>query len=225
MMKTMRYVLLISVLLGILSTCDMFHKSEIDKPDDGKVRVSIQTTYTGAERSVFPDIGLNNVDHFALWGGGSGGYEEALIPSFTQNASVALNAGTWNFTVKGYNAEDVLILQGELKNQEVSSLSKSFAFSLSPLLEGTGSIAITITLPAGSGVTTIAVFKEGTETAPLTPENDRITYNAASVSVGNYFYTFRLKNNQDNTIAVVPEIVQVRAAGSKSRVLSWGFAP
>jgi hypothetical protein len=213
MMKSIRYILLSGMLLGILFACNMQQEPELDNPGEGKVLVSIQTTYTGTERSVFPDVSLEGVHHFALWGAPVGTNEGTLIPSFTQGASVALNAGTWNFTVKGYNEADALILQGELEYQEVSLLSNSFTFSLSPLLNGNGSIAITITLPVDSGVATATVFKDGIEEGgPLTPENDRITYSPAPVAAGDYFYTFRMNNSQGQTIAVVPEIVQVRAS-------------
>jgi hypothetical protein len=141
------------------------------------------------------------------------GTEEAeLIHSVTQGASIALDAGTWNFTVKGYNGDGALILEGKLTGQTISLSSNSLTFSLAPLLGGTGSIAITITLPSGSGITTAAVFREGEEQSPaLLLTGNQITYSAADVNAGDYFYSFRLKDSAGNTLAVVSENVQVRA--------------
>jgi fibronectin type 3 domain-containing protein len=211
-MKTIKSILLTSALLVLLSACDMMREPE--KADEGKATVSIWVG--GMERSVLPQVTLDDVDHYALWGAPAETLEgeTVLIPSFTQGASTSVNAGTWNFTVKGYNGEDALILEGKLTNQVVSRwAANSFTFSLSPLLEGTGSIAITIILPSGSGVTTAAVFKDGEgEASLLTPVDDRITYNAESVPAGDYFYSFRLHNSQGDTIAVVSETVQVRAS-------------
>jgi hypothetical protein len=149
----MRYVVLTAVLVGVLSTCNMPQEPEADKPaGEGKVRVSIQVDqgYPEAERSVFPQVALNDIDHYALWGAPVGSAAAELIPSFTTqgNPSVELTEGVWDFTVKGYKADGALILQGELRNQTISLTSHALSFSVAPLREG--SISVTITLLVGS---------------------------------------------------------------------------
>jgi fibronectin type 3 domain-containing protein len=227
MMKTMRDIFLTGVLVAMLATCDMLQEPEAEKAvGEGKVLVSVQVDqgYSGAERSVFPQVGNNIV--YALWGAPveSEEAETALIPSFTMqdnpSPSVELTAGFWNFTVKGYKAED-LVLQGELKNQTISLGSHSLSFSVEPLLESTGSISITITLPVDSGITTVLVFKDGDELESLTlsPTDVQVTYSEADVVAGDYYYTFRLNNNAGNTLVVVSQIVQVRARLSSEKTI------
>jgi hypothetical protein len=66
MMRTIRYLLLTGVLAGVLSTCNMAPVPEADKPlGEGKVRVSIQIGYPETERSVFPQVALADIDHYA----------------------------------------------------------------------------------------------------------------------------------------------------------------
>jgi hypothetical protein len=222
MMRAIRYLLLTGVLAGVLSTCDMTPVLETDKPaGEGKVRVSIQIGYPGAERSVFPQVVLEDIDHYALWGAPAGTEETALLPSFTQDTSVVITEGVWNFTVTGYKAED-LVLQGKLTDQTISLESHSLTFSLEPLLEGVGSIAITLILPSGSGVTTAAVFKDGVEqqSPVLSLTGEQLAYSAADVAAGDYYYSFRLKDSAANTIAVVSEVVLVRARLSSEKTIT-----
>jgi parallel beta-helix repeat protein len=173
------------------------------------------------ERTVFPQITFDDVEYFTLWGALTGNTETELIPSFTTEAvEVALAPGSWDFTVKGYKSGHI-VLQGKLLSQAISSASSALTFSLSPLIAGTGSIAITINLPAGSGVTTAAVFKDGVEeSSSLTASNNQITYNAASVSAGDYYYSFRLKNSEATVRAVVSEVVQVREYLTSSKTIT-----
>jgi formylglycine-generating enzyme required for sulfatase activity len=225
MMRTMRYVLLTGVLLGVLSTCNMPHEPEADKPADaGNVRVSIQVDqgYPVAERSVFPQVTLDDVDHYALWGAPVESEEAELIPSFTTqgNPSVELTEGVWNFTVKGYKADGALILQGELRDQTISLASYALPFSVAPLREGTGLISVTITLPADSGITTVLVFKDDVEQSPLTVAGNQVTYSAADVAAGDYYYSFRLNNSAGNTLGVVSQIVQVRGRLSSEKTIA-----
>jgi fibronectin type 3 domain-containing protein len=117
----------------------------------------------------------------------------------------------WNFTVKGFNGAGELILRGELKNQNVSYSSNSFNFVVSPLLEGSGSVHITIILPINTGITESLVFRDGVrEELPLLVTDGRIVYNVEAAA-GDYYYSFRLNNSQGNSIAVVSETVQVRS--------------
>ncbi|MDR3170271.1 MAG: hypothetical protein LBU17_01440 [Treponema sp.] len=177
----MKYVVLTGVLVALLSTCEMPPEPEADKPvGEGNVRVSIQVDqgYPVAERSVFPQVTLNDIDHYALWGAPVGSVETELLPSFTTqgNSSVVLTEGVWDFTVKGYKADGALILQGELRDQTISPPSRSLSFSVAPLREDTGSISVTITLPVNSGITTVLVFKDGVDqqSPDLTVESNQV---------------------------------------------------
>ncbi|MDR3171442.1 MAG: fibronectin type III domain-containing protein, partial [Treponema sp.] len=223
----MKYVVLTGVLVALLSTCNMLQEPEADKPaGEGNVQVSIQVDqgYPAAERSVFPQVTLDDIDHYALWGALVGSVETELLPSFTTtqgSASVELTEGDWNFTVKGYQEGDALILQGELRNQTISLDSHALNFSLAPLRDGTGSINVTITLPVDSGITTVRVFKDTVEQLPaLTVAANQIIYSATNVDTGDYYYSFRLNNSAGNTLAVVSEIVQVRARLSSGKTIA-----
>jgi fibronectin type 3 domain-containing protein len=222
----MRDVLLSGMLLSLLIACEMPQEMEAEKAvGGGNVRVSIQVDqgYSGVERSVFPQVTLNDINYYALWGASVGSEEAELLPSFTtQGASVVITEGVWNFTVKGYNNDDALLLQGELRNQTISPGSQTLSFSVEPLLESTGSISITITLPDNSGVTTVLVFKDGVDGVELKlPEpsltGNQVSYSEADVDAGDYYYTFRLNNDAGNTLAVVSQIVQVRARLSSEK--------
>jgi hypothetical protein len=213
------------MLLSLLLACEtpMAQRGEKKPIDEGKVAVSIQVGDLDVTRTVFPQVALTDVDHYALWGALVGDSETVLIPSFTaQNASAELAAGIWNFTVKGYNRESRLILEGKLGNKTISNDSNSLAFSIAPLREGDGSIAITIILPSGSGITTAAVFKDGTAlpSSSGSVTGNQVTYNATSVPAGDYGYVFYLKDSAAHTLAVVPEVVQVRAYLTSAKTIT-----
>jgi hypothetical protein len=209
----MKTLLLTGLLVSLLLACQSpVQRAARKAPDPEQVLVSIQLKPgAGMERTVFPQITFDDVDYFTLSGAPTGDTETELIPSFTTEAvEVSLTAGTWNFTVEGYKSGNI-VLQGKLLSQEIPSASNTLTFSLAPLIAGTGSIAITINLPAGSGVTSATVFKDGVEESPsLSVSNNQITYNATSVPAGDYYYSFRLTDSVATVRAVVSEVVQVR---------------
>ena len=98
--------------LLVLAACEMPLESS-DKPEhtSGPVAVSIRIAHENSSaRSVLPDTPVTV--NYELWGTLSG--EEAVqLASFTDTSTtVDIAQGTWDFTLKAFNANDEQILQG-----------------------------------------------------------------------------------------------------------------
>jgi hypothetical protein len=175
------------------------------------------TVYIGAPniteptgRSVFPVV--PEITQFELWGGISGA-EEIPIKSFTTltDASVELEVGTWNFTLKAYQ-DEALVLEGKKQNITISLAVSTLEFELMSLSSGKGSIEITIELPSNSGVYSVVTTIQDEVVEPaLQVVDNKIVYNQHDVDANNdYFIYFTLKDSHGNTVAVVSEIVVVQ---------------
>jgi hypothetical protein len=78
------------------------------------------------------------------------------------------------------------------------------------ITNGQGSIRITITLPENSGIASVTVFKDAEVLSTLEVTSSTIVYES-SVDAGDYFIHFSLKDSNDTIIAIVSELVLVRA--------------
>jgi hypothetical protein len=188
----------------------------------GKAVVSIGVRNPGVlpaqnVRTVFPT--LNNT-RFELWGAEATPPKaaETKLADFTglSNATVTLTQGTWNFTLKVFNAEDesetpASILEGTETGVDIASSGiKQLNFYLVPQKDGTGSIELIVNLPKHSGVNKVLIYKDDSDiteavldsenatagNAVLADGNDEyytaLTYTADNVAAGDYFYSIRL---------------------------------
>jgi uncharacterized repeat protein (TIGR02543 family) len=187
--------------------------SQPEGRSDGKAAVSIRITEEGVQsaRTVRPaGVALADVTAWRLRGGKQG-EEETLLAEFSshQSQTIALDTGTWRFTLTGYKEDDA-ILAGSITEQTIGEGSNTLSFTVAPLLQGEGAISIAIELPAGSGITAARVFVDGADIDySVSPVNDRIALEA-SYDAGVYYFSVRLYKGED-LYGVVSEIVYVWA--------------
>jgi uncharacterized repeat protein (TIGR02543 family) len=210
-------------LLLLFLACEMTGpESRAGSGLDGKAAVRIAIEAAGIQgRTVMPTVNLEEVTGWELEGGKSS-ESETLIADFSGiTTTVYLETGTWNFTLKGYK-NGVLILRGNLTDQSIiSEETNVLPFTVAPVLEGTGTFKITITLPDGHGITRAEIFKDKEQVDEVAPDNNAVVVEN-TYPVGDYYFSIRLYKD-DELYGVVSELVQVRGnlGSEKSYTLTW----
>jgi hypothetical protein len=164
-------------------------------------------------------VSFSDITLFELWGGLTSSAEETMLLSITpqsitdQTARVAVDSGTWNFTLKAYKGSD-RILEGKKQDVSISSSSNTtLDFVLVPVIEGQGSVQVTIALPESSGVAAVITTVAGAVLdPPLEIGDNAIVYTQDHIEAGDYFITFQLMDNSNQLLAVVSEIIQIRSS-------------
>jgi uncharacterized repeat protein (TIGR02543 family) len=200
-----------AALLSFFLACEvMGPKSGVNSGPDGKAAVRIAIAASSAQgRTVAPAVGLEKATAWELWGRKSPDPQTLLEDLSGTTETVYLETGTWDFTVKGYN-NDGLILQGDLTNKTIILEGPNdLSFMATPLMEGDGTFKITINLPAGHGITRADVLKDGTMIHTVTPVADSVVFEN-SYAAGNYYFSIRLYKDSD-LYGVVSELAQLRA--------------
>jgi uncharacterized repeat protein (TIGR02543 family) len=200
-----------AALLLLLSACEMITPESGAVPGpDGKAVVRIGIEAEGVPgRTVLPAVGLGDVTAWELWGGKVSEPKTSLTDFSGTAATVYLETGTWDFTLKGFSNDD-FILSGSITGRNITLEGPNvLSFTVTPVLAGSGVFKITINLPAGHGITTAKVFRDGIQAGDLTPLEDAIVFEN-TYTAGNYYFSFRLYNGGD-LYGVVSEAVQVRA--------------
>jgi uncharacterized repeat protein (TIGR02543 family) len=208
----MKTSVVVSLLL-LFTACEMAGPGLEQAPGpEGKAAVRVKLEAAGIQsRTVAPDVALETVTVWELWGGKQGETETKLTEfSSTEGGVVYLEPATWSFTLKG-RKEGGVILTGNIPGQAISLEGPNvLSFTVAPVSDGQGTVNIVINLPAGSGISSAKVFKDGTELdTPVTPAANRIVF-AGSYAAGDYYFSFRLYND-DDLYGVVSELIQVRA--------------
>jgi uncharacterized repeat protein (TIGR02543 family) len=193
-------------------------ESGTDSGLDGKAAVriaieadGIQGQTAGKSRTVLPEVEVEDAAAWKLWGGKSQD-SETLLVEFSSPPTIYLETGTWNFTLKGYK-DDALILEGNIPSQDITLEGPNdLSFIVAPVLEGTGTFKITIELPFGHGITGAKVFKDGLEIdRDITPDagSSSVVFEESDYPAGDYYFSIQLY--KDNELyGVVSEVVQVR---------------
>jgi uncharacterized repeat protein (TIGR02543 family) len=180
---------------------------------DEKTAVSIEIEGTGMQdRSVLPNAALADVTVWKLWGGKtSDPNPKDLLKEFSGPAGQTLYmaTGAWDFILDGYKGTS-LILRGNITNKSISFEGpNTLSFIATPVLDGTGTVKITINLPSGHGITQARVFKDGFDiNSPITPSGDRIVLESPHAA-GDYYFSFMLYKGTD-LYGVVSELIKVR---------------
>jgi uncharacterized repeat protein (TIGR02543 family) len=185
---------------------------------DGKaaVRVSIEAEDAQGRTAWPSNAGLADVADWELYAGLAGGDPESRVeqPVSAGGSTVYFEPGTYNFTLKGYKAGGALILEGIISNREITLAGpNALAFTVAPVLTGSGTVSITIDLPAGHNITAAKVYKDGAEITPSPAaevNGDKVTF-AQSCAAGTYFFSVRLFAANGDLYGVMPELAQVRA--------------
>jgi uncharacterized repeat protein (TIGR02543 family) len=177
----------------------------------GKVAVSIEIEGSGIQgRSVLPNVALTDVTNWQLSGGKTSGFE-TLLKEFSSptGRTLYLEPGIWNFTLEGHKNIS-LILRGNITNKTISLEGpNTLSFAVTPILDGDGTVKITINLPSGHGITQAKVFREGVDfNTPLTPSGNRIVFEVPHAA-GDYYFSFQLYKGAE-LYGVISELIKVR---------------
>jgi fibronectin type 3 domain-containing protein len=214
------------LLLGLIS-CEteiMTPPEESVDSQGNKVVITIRLQSI-PERTVLPQFPVSEITRYELYGNiaPSGEIPIKTFPTLI-GASIALDKGTWNFTLKAYKG-NISILEGKITNKAVNSSSDILEFTLNPITtnSGQGTVLITIVLPDDTPITHAAAIKERLNvegeniitTKTITAEDSLIVYTEGAEDTGDYFISFQLKDRYGKTRAVISEIVYV-LAGLKS---------
>lgn len=205
----------ISLIFGIIlfsllnSSCiDVFHENE-QLIDRAIVSFSVSDD---AARTVLPQVSLNDVAYYKLFGGLNNAQETILVDSFSNtNISVLLESGTWNFTLNAFNDNDEHILQGKIQNHQINiNGTNQVNFVLSVLNSGIGNIQISLNIPVEAGITQIKV-NGGISTEIINYSNTGIfVFTKNNITADDYLINFELYRG--NALrAVVSELVLVRS--------------
>jgi hypothetical protein len=202
-----------AVFLLTLAGCDLTTGPEPGQSSDqkGKAAVSLAIAGTGARTVAPANAELGDIKTWKLLGAKNGETQELLLESEDPTGqTLYLETGDWDFTLKGYNEMSLLILEGTLTKQTISlDGSNTLSFTVAPVSAGTGTVAITIKLPEGHGITQAKVFKDSEELGPsITPNENKVVYKA-SHTAGNYYFSFWLFRG-DALYGAVSELVKVR---------------
>jgi len=173
-------------------------------------------------RTVLPQVSLENVSSFKLFGGRTGD-NEILLLEFTKeqtNVVVELMPGTWSFTLNAYNSNNQHILQGKVLNRQISPTgSNAVSFTLGVINSGAGNIHITLIFPQNVGITQISTSGDlGTDNFDST-SNGSIVYTKNNVTAGDYFISFELIQGS-TAKTVVSELVVVRNNLTSSKTIT-----
>jgi len=185
------------------------------------VEVSFSVNDSNA-RTVLPQVSLENVSSYKLFGGKIGETEIILLEFSKEQTSVSVEImpGIWNFTLNAYNNNNEHILQGKILNRQINLTgSNSVSFSLGVISGGTGNIQITLNFPQEAGITRISSSGDiGTEDFNSIINNN-LVYTKNNIASGDYFISFELfQGNVSRT--VVSELVLVRNNLTSSKTIT-----
>ncbi|MDR1324417.1 MAG: hypothetical protein LBK00_00085 [Treponema sp.] len=211
--KKLLYVGAICFLVSLFTACEALGPEPEPVTvsyEKAVVRVQIGNGVPG--RTVMPDIAPPGIDKWELWGGKLGDDTELLLTfNVVADAAVALEPGEWHFTIEGYKGDDYM-LSGSIAEQTISlEGTQTLSFEVEPVVGGgSGTVSITIKLPAGSGITSMRVRKGVADPTTIAVSGNEIVFEEPSLA-GEYYYSFRLFNEDGKLIGVVSEMVHVWA--------------
>jgi len=210
-------ILVISALTALFFTCS--DESKIQEQQE-KITVSFFVKDNSA-RTVLPQVSLDDAASYKLLGGKTGEAETVLVESFTgDGTSLSLESGTWNFTLNAYNNSGDHILQGTVRNRQISSTSaNNVSFSLSVVTDGAGSMQVTLNFPETAGITKITTDGDVDSENFTSIANGTFVYTKNNVLAGDYFINFKLYSGE-LLKAVVSELVLVRKNLTSSKAIT-----
>jgi uncharacterized repeat protein (TIGR02543 family) len=220
MRRIIKYIVPVILACFSISACSNLFTKITDSGQDtasaagGKVTLTISTSSASA-RTILPST--PDIAEYILYGGLSGGTQKSLasFETLSSGSSVALAAGTWDFTLKAEDASGNVVLSGEQNDVKLSA-DTSLTFTLSPLSDGNGSVEVTITWPSSVAVASvIPTFDSTTESELDITDVDGgkkgVVYSKTDESAGGYLVSFSLRNSSGTEIASIPEYARVYA--------------
>jgi hypothetical protein len=217
--------------LLLLTACELElqgpKERETKQTPEGKAAVTIAINADNS-RIALPEAALTDADRWELWGKQSSqSGSETKLGEWDSSATgtVYLEPGEWDFTLKGFTAQGSEILQGALANQTISLVGPNvLSFTVAPVLEGDGTFAITIELPAGHGITEVEAYIDDVlQTDAVPPSGSALAYTKTDYDAGNYLVSIHLFRGAVR-YGVVSELVQAwqNLSSPKTFILGLG---
>jgi len=207
LMKTICIFGLIAMTIILLACPDEIQDNEAQ--DKAVVSFSVMGN---TARTVFPQVDLEDVTLYKLFGGINGA-TETILHEFTGDENpvlVELNSGTWNFTLSAYNEGGELILQGKILNKQISlTETNQVSFFMSVLKSSMGTIQITLNFPGEAGITHISINGDITSETFTDITGGNFVYTKNEIAAGDYFINFELYR-EEMLRTTVSELVLVR---------------
>jgi len=199
--------------------CLTCHDGIQDHQQQNKAKVAISIMENPA-RTVLPQVSLDDVSEYQLFGGINGESETYLAQFSTSGTEISLYpAGTWNFTLNAYSSYG-LILQGKVINKQINIAgTNEVVFSLSAVNSGTGAMHITLNYPEAAGITRISVNGDIASEDFTVDSDGEFVYTKETVATGNYVINFNLYCGNELR-AVISELVLVRGYLTSSKTIT-----
>ncbi len=207
----------LSLLLIALSGCkNQFFDAFFPKaaPADGsatmvtlRIGATDSLSVKSASRSIMPSTGA--IDGYDLYGAKTGG-TQTLLKTFASltGATISLEAGTWDFTLKARKDAATVILLGSKSSVVLSESTVSVDFTLATLSSGKGSVEVTVNWTSPSTVASVVASIGGIdEAAPLTITGSgpySIKFNT-DLDPGTYLVSFRFLDSNSKKVLVYSE--------------------
>jgi uncharacterized repeat protein (TIGR02543 family) len=214
-------IFVISALTVLFFACPAESNNDIQiLVQHNKATVSFSVA-DSSERTVLPQVSLENVASYKLLGGRNSEAETVLVETFTgTGTSVLLDPGTWNFTLNAYNSSGGHILQGKIQNRQINLTgTNQVSFSLSVINSGTGSIQITLNFPETAGITKISTNGDVASENFTSITNGTFVYTKNGITAGDYLINFELYRGAVLR-TVVSELVVVRNSLTSSKTIT-----
>jgi hypothetical protein len=219
------FVCAFASLLALFTACKLIQP----KPEPSSEKASVVRVLINADnlpkRTVRPEVALNDVNSWELWGKNNQNTETNLATfTSTTDTTFDLEPGAWNFPLNGYK-DDALILSGSLSQTISLDITNTLAFEVDTVkLPGqTGNVSFPVELPNNHGIDYAQVYQDGSsEGDPITPiENNKVVF-TKDYEPGEYFISIRLYNAANDLYEVVPEVVYVAVQPHKRENLFAG---
>jgi uncharacterized repeat protein (TIGR02543 family) len=232
-MKAKVYALFGLVIMLAFVACDLSLNGTKNAAGNGDlllVYISAGQQVPGG-RTVLPVApSQEDIANYVLFGG-LAGQDQLLLEDFgnsLDNAYIAVNAGTWNFSLEARNSIGQVLLVGQISDLGISGTSAyDLHFMLSPLPMsedfGNGSVHVTVELPEGHIAVTVVTSFMGEPVSPALPITGdspaAIVFHQDNVAAGQHRLWFSLRDANGEELIFVPELVRVAPNLNSSKII------
>jgi len=202
------------------SSCSPFFKAG---GNSDTVTVTIRDIGSYAKSAKTITFATPIVASYQLYGALTGN-TQTLMATFSSlaSATVTLQPGTWDFTLKGLDSSGNIILSGTQSGLAISATVSTIDFTLTTLTDGTGTVSLSVTWPSSVSVASAKASYNGGLSASIAISGSGATYTNSSAAAGDHLVNISLYDAGGNLMSSVFELVWVRnnLTSSKSIVLA-----
>ncbi len=189
---------------------------------------AVDSTARNTGRTIVPST--PTVTGYKLYGaqtGGAAGASLTLLASFDSlaSASVGLDAGTWDFTLKATVADGTTVLQGTKTAVALTTSPTAVDFTLEVLTTSTGSVTVGLSWPSGANVASVVTtYGSATVSPALTIAasggTSGVSYGDTKAPAGKALLSFQLLDAGSHTLATVSDLVVVGAGLDSTDIIA-----